>query len=106
MLIKLDSRGPVFYRQERCGEDGVPFNLYKLRTMAADAETGSGPQMTAENDVRITGIGKFLRKCDIDEVPQLWNVLRGQMSLVGPRPEREHFIKQFKNIFSFGSKLF
>jgi len=95
--IKCDSKGPVFYKQQRSGEDGKTFNLYKLRTMCADAEAGSGPVMTADNDRRITRVGLSLRKYDIDEIPQLWNVLRGQMSLVGPRPERPHFVNQFKN---------
>ena len=97
IMIKLDSKGPVFYKQVRAGEDGREFNIYKMRTMCSDAETGTGPLMTAENDQRITGIGCFMRKHDIDEVPQLWNVLIGQMSLVGPRPERPHFVNQFKN---------
>lgn len=97
VLIKLDSKGQVLYRQERCGEDGRSFLLYKLRTMVSDAEKATGPVMTVENDPRITRIGKTIRKYDIDELPQLLNVFKGQMSLVGPRPERQHFVRQFKN---------
>jgi exopolysaccharide biosynthesis polyprenyl glycosylphosphotransferase len=97
IIIKLNSKGPVFYKQIRAGEDGMEFNIYKIRTMRSDAESGSGPQMTAKNDQRVTGIGRLMRKYDIDEVPQLYNVLIGQMSLVGPRPERPHFVNQFKN---------
>ncbi len=95
--IKIGSKGPALFKQKRCGEDGKEFTFYKLRTMAADAEEETGPVMTAENDPRITGIGKFLRKYDLDELPQLINVLKGDMSLVGPRPERPHFINELKN---------
>jgi len=94
--IKIGSRGPALLKQKRCGEDGREFILYKLRTMIADAEEGTGPVMTAENDSRITGVGRLLRKYDLDEFPQLINVLKGDMSLVGPRPERPYFIEQFK----------
>jgi len=96
LLIKLDSPGPVLFRQERCGEHGKPFTLYKLRTMRMDAEAETGPVFTAENDPRRTRIGGWLRKWNIDELPQLWNVLQGSMSLVGPRPERPSFVEQFK----------
>ena len=96
IFIKRESKGPVFFRQERCGEDGKTFMLYKLRTMTANAEQNTGPVMTAENDSRITPVGKVLRKYDFDELPQLINVLKGDMSLVGPRPERKYFIDQFK----------
>ncbi len=96
-LIKRTSPGPVFFRQERCGEDGARFALYKLRTMKNDAEGATGPVMTARKDPRVTPIGAFLRRCNLDELPQLYNVLRGDMSLVGPRPERPFFIEQFKN---------
>lgn len=95
-FVKRGSPGPVFYRQERCGEKGKTFTLYKLRTMADDAERESGPVWAAEVDPRRTRVGSFLRRHNLDELPQLWNVLRGDMSLVGPRPERPHFVEQFK----------
>ena len=95
-LIKSSSPGPVFYRQERCGENGKVFDLYKLRTMPVDAEKESGPVWTVENDPRRTKIGTFLRQYNLDELPQLWNVLTGDMSLIGPRPERPHFVEKFK----------
>jgi exopolysaccharide biosynthesis polyprenyl glycosylphosphotransferase len=96
VLIRLDSRGPVLYTQERVGQYGRIFLLYKLRTMHTDAEAG-GPQWASENDPRVTRLGHFLRKTRLDELPQMWNVLVGDMSLVGPRPEREHFINQLRN---------
>ncbi len=96
VLIKRSSPGPVFFRQERCGEKGAPFYLHKLRTMRTDAETESGPVFTAEDDPRTTAVGSFLRSRNLDELPQFWNVLKGDMSLVGPRPERPHFVEQFK----------
>lgn len=96
VLIRLESKGSVFYKQERCGRDGQSFQMYKLRTMKADAEKGTGPVWAAENDPRRTRIGGFLRKYNLDETPQFWNVLRGEMSLVGPRPERPVFVEQFK----------
>lgn len=96
MLVKSTSKGPVFYRQERVGEDGRRFLLYKFRTMQAEAELKTGPVWAKENDPRRTSIGGFLRRNNLDELPQLWNVLMGDMSLVGPRPERLHFVHQFK----------
>ncbi len=93
VLIKCDSRGPIFYKQERIGYRHKPFFLYKLRTMYSDAEK-NGPQLSSEDDARITPIGKYLRKYRLDELPQFWNVLKGDMSLVGPRPEREFYIRQ------------
>jgi len=96
ILIKRSSPGPVFYVQQRCGKGGRPFLLYKLRTMPVDAEDASGPVWTRPDDQRRTPIGAFLRSCNLDELPQFWNVLKGQMSLVGPRPERPHFVEQFK----------
>ena len=96
IFIKKSSPGPIFYRQERCGENGHKFNLYKLRTMKLNAEQQSGPVFTAENDPRTTKTGAFLRKSNLDELPQLWNVLKGEMSMVGPRPERPHFVEKFK----------
>jgi exopolysaccharide biosynthesis polyprenyl glycosylphosphotransferase len=96
IAIKRSSPGPVFYIQQRCGEGGQPFNLYKLRTMPVDAEARTGPVWTKEADERRTRAGSFLREHNLDELPQFWNVLKGEMSLVGPRPERPHFVQQFK----------
>ncbi len=96
VLIKKSSPGPILYKQERCGENGKSFNLYKLRTMKTDAEQQSGPVFTAKNDQRTTKIGAFLRRNNFDELPQLWNVIKGEMSMVGPRPERPHFVEKFK----------
>jgi len=96
VLIKRSSPGPVFYRQERCGEGGGTFTLLKLRTMPVDAEAKTGPVWTVENDARRTRVGECLRSCNLDELPQFWNVLKGEMTLVGPRPERPHFVEQFK----------
>ena len=93
-IIKLTSPGPIFYRQERCGLNGVSFNMLKFRTMGVDAEA-AGPQMTAKNDPRRTWFGSFLRATNLDELPQLFNVLWGDMSLVGPRPERPVFVRKF-----------
>src|SRR5690606_7195062 len=90
LLIRQDSKGPILYSQERVGLYGRIFLLYKFRSMRADAEA-AGPQWASENDPRITRLGRFLRRTRLDELPQLWNVLNGDMSLVGPRPEREHF---------------
>ena len=95
LLVRLTSPGPVFYRQERIGRDGHEFAMIKFRTMRPDAEAGSGPVWTTARDPRITPIGRFLRRTSLDELPQLWNVLRGDMSLVGPRPERRVFVEQF-----------
>ena len=96
ILIKRASAGPVFYTQERCGESGKSFTLYKLRTMRLDAEKDTGPVFTTADDNRRTPLGALLRKHNLDELPQLWNVLIGDMSLVGPRPERPHFVELFK----------
>ncbi len=94
--VKHSSPGPAFYRQKRCGENGRPFTIYKLRTMPVDAEHDSGPVWAQPEDPRRTPIGAFMRKYNLDELPQFWNVLKGDMSLVGPRPERPHFVDQFK----------
>lgn len=99
-LIKASSPGPVFYSQERCGEQGDPFTIYKLRTMRTDAETDSGPVFAEREDDRTTRVGAFLRRHNLDELPQFWNVLTGRMSLVGPRPERPHFVETFKDDIS------
>lgn len=93
VAIRLDSPGPVFYRQERVGYKKKKFNIIKFRTMTPDAEAG-GPALSRDDDPRITRPGRFLRKYRLDEIPQFWNVLRGDMSLVGPRPEREFYIRQ------------
>lgn len=95
ILVKTSSKGPIFFLQERIGKNGVPFNIIKFRTMNTDAEK-SGPQLSSENDDRITGVGKFMRKVRLDETPQFWNVIKSDMSLVGPRPERQFFIDKIK----------
>jgi Undecaprenyl-phosphate glucose phosphotransferase len=97
VLVKLTSRGPVFYRQERMGLDGKPFTIVKFRSMSDEAEKETGPIWALHNDPRVTAFGRFLRRSNLDELPQLWNVLRGDMSIVGPRPERPHFVEQFKH---------
>jgi sugar transferase (PEP-CTERM system associated) len=93
ILIKLDSRGPVFYRQERVGKNGRPFTLLKFRSMRVDAEE-AGPVWASKGDDRTTRLGRIIRKTRIDEIPQFWNILRGEMNFVGPRPERQHFVAQ------------
>jgi exopolysaccharide biosynthesis polyprenyl glycosylphosphotransferase len=94
--IKFTDGGPIFYRQERVGQDGQSFMIYKFRTMRTDAETDSGPVWARKEDDRCTPIGRLLRRFNLDELPQLLNVLWGNMSLVGPRPERPHFVEQFR----------
>lgn len=91
LLVKLTSRGPVLYSQTRLGLNGHPFKIYKLRTMVHNCEHQTGPLWSTPGDPRITPVGKFLRNTHLDELPQLWNVLCGEMSLVGPRPERPEF---------------
>ena len=95
-LIKATSRGPVFYQQERMGLDNKPFTIYKFRSMHDDAERETGPVWAQSDDPRRTIVGRFLRRFSLDELPQLYNVLRGDMSLVGPRPERPKFVQEFK----------
>jgi len=97
ILIKLTSPGPVFYSQTRSGKDGKHFEIYKFRTMRTDAEKNSGPVWAKAQDSRITPIGNFLRKSRIDEIPQFINVLKGDMSVIGPRPERPMFVKQLES---------
>ena len=97
LLIKLTSKGPILYKQERVGMDGHPFQMFKFRTMRVDAERETGPVWANEDDLRRTKIGIFLRKMSLDELPQLFNVLKGEMSIVGPRPERPHFVEEFSN---------
>ena len=94
-VIRGTSPGPIFYRQVRCGKNGREFTLYKLRTMREDAES-DGPGWTREEDPRVTPFGRWLRRTNLDELPQFWNVLLGQMSLVGPRPERPVYVRQFR----------
>ena len=96
LLIRRTSSGAVLYRQERMGLDGKPFQIYKFRSMFEDAEADTGPIWAREDDPRCTPLGRFLRRTNVDELPQLWNVLKGDMSLVGPRPERPYFVDQFK----------
>ena len=95
LLVWYSSKGPVFYRQERIGLHGLPFEIIKFRTMCVHAETET-PQLSADNDPRITEVGKWMRKYRLDELPQFWNILRGDMSIVGPRPERRYFINQIE----------
>jgi exopolysaccharide biosynthesis polyprenyl glycosylphosphotransferase len=95
VLVKLTSPGPAFYRQERVGKNGRTFHLLKFRSMHVDAESATGPVWARQDDPRRTAFGCWLRQTSIDELPQLWNILRGEMSLVGPRPERPHFVEQF-----------
>ena len=94
LQVKISSRGPVLYSQERIGLYGLSFHIYKFRTMIEGAEADGVPHLTDDNDPRITKVGHWLRKYRLDELPQLWNILRGDMSIVGPRPERPYFIKQ------------
>ena len=96
LAIKLNSKGPVFYLQERVGRHNVPFNIIKFRSMVSDAESAGTPQLTQDNDPRVTSVGAFLRKYRIDELPQFWNVLKGDMSIVGPRPERQFYVNQIQ----------
>lgn len=96
LLIKLTSKGPILYSQVRVGKNGRHFKIYKFRTMKVDAEQATGPVWASKNDNRITPIGSILRKSRIDEIPQFVNVLKGDMSLVGPRPERPMFVDQLK----------
>jgi len=96
ILTKITSKGPVIYKQKRAGKDGKVFTLYKFRTMVKDAEKELGPVLAKQDDLRVTKIGKFLRIARLDELPQLINVIKGDMSLVGPRPERPHFVKLHK----------
>jgi exopolysaccharide biosynthesis polyprenyl glycosylphosphotransferase len=101
VLIKLDSEGPVFYVQERTGRGGKPYRVHKLRTMHKDAEKVSGPVWAAHGDPRVTRVGAFLRTMRLDEIPQVFAVLRGDMSFVGPRPERPFFVQQIKQQIPF-----
>ncbi len=99
LLVRYTSPGPIFYSQKRMGLDGRPFTVHKFRSMQQGAERDSGPVWARDNDPRRTKLGIWLRRFNLDELPQLWNVLRGDMSLVGPRPERPYFVEQFKHRF-------
>jgi sugar transferase (PEP-CTERM system associated) len=106
IAIKLDSPGPALFSQERVGEDSKIFKIYKFRSMKTDAERESGPVWAADGDPRITRVGRIIRKLRIDELPQLWNVLRGDMSFVGPRPERPYFVEKLKGIIPYYEERF
>ncbi len=101
LLIKLDSKGPVLFKQIRTGSQNNPFLMYKFRSMDIYAEDTSGPVWTAQDDPRITKVGRFLRRFRLDELPQLLNVMKGDMSLVGPRPERPYFVEKLMAVFPF-----
>lgn len=96
ILVKTTSKGPIIYSQERVGEDGKPFMIYKFRSMSSENEYIDDKVWTKENDPRITRIGKIIRKYSIDELPQFYNIFKGDMSLIGPRPERPYFVNKFK----------
>ncbi len=101
VAIRFESRGPALFRQERMGRSGQPFVLLKFRSMCVDAERATGPVWAAENDPRITRVGRLIRKTRLDELPQLWNVLRGEMSFIGPRPERPPFVKSLQEVVPY-----
>ena len=100
IFVKLDSKGSVFFRQERIGRNFNPFRIYKFRTMTVDAEK-KGPLITIDGDIRVTKIGRFLRKYKIDELPQLINVLKGEMGFVGPRPEVQRYVELYKRDYKY-----
>lgn len=105
LLIRIDSKGPIFFRQERLGKDGKSFMICKFRTMSEDAEK-DGPQWASPDDSRCTKLGRALRRVRLDELPQLWNILKGEMTLVGPRPERPCFYDEFETyIHGFSNRL-
>jgi Undecaprenyl-phosphate glucose phosphotransferase len=99
LAVRIGSKGPIFYSQVRMSLDGRAFTVFKFRSMYLDAERETGPVFAREDDPRCTAIGRILRRFDLDELPQIWNVLKGDMSIVGPRPERPHFVEQFKQQF-------
>lgn len=103
MVQKIFYKGPVFYTQERQGKLGKKFKIVKFRTMVQNAEEDTGPVWAGANDSRVTGFGRFLRRTRLDELPQMFNILKGDMSFIGPRPEREHFVKQFQEKIPFYS---
>lgn len=104
LLIKLSSPGPVLFKQKRVGERGVEFTLIKFRTMCDNAEAETGPVWASEDDSRVTRLGRWLRKMRIDELPQLFNVLKGEMSFIGPRPERKEFVDRLSEIVPYYGK--
>lgn len=106
ILIKIDSKGPVFFSQDRVGKKRAIYKVYKFRSMMADAEQQSGPVWAKDDDDRITRVGNVIRKWRFDEIPQLWNVLKGNMSFVGPRPEREFFVKQLEDMIPYYGERF
>ncbi|WP_459903490.1 TIGR03013 family XrtA/PEP-CTERM system glycosyltransferase [Desulfosarcina cetonica] len=106
ILIKMDSKGPIFFSQERVGEDRKPYMVHKFRSMVQDAEKKSGPVWAQSNDSRVTRVGKFIRKWRIDEFPQLLNVIKGEMSFVGPRPERDFFVKELETAIPYYGERF
>lgn len=97
IIVKVDSKGPAFYTQQRVGQAGKEFKIYKLRSMRVDAEVNTGAVWAEKNDPRITKVGRFIRKVRIDELPQFLNVLIGEMSIIGPRPERKDLTDQFES---------
>jgi sugar transferase (PEP-CTERM system associated) len=101
LAIRLDSKGPIIYRQERVGQNGKVFTIYKFRSMVADAEKESGPVWAQDDDARTTRVGRIIRKLRLDEIPQMWNVFTGDMSFVGPRPERPHFVKRLQELVPY-----
>jgi sugar transferase (PEP-CTERM system associated) len=101
LLIKIDSKGPVIFSQDRVGQNGKIYRMHKFRSMVEDAEKMSGPVWALAGDKRITRVGKIIRKLRMDELPQLWNILKGEMSFVGPRPEREHFVKELAELIPY-----
>jgi len=106
ILIKISSTGPVIFSQERVGKNKTPYMVYKFRSMVENAERLSGPVWASDNDKRITRVGSVIRKLRIDEIPQLWNVLKGDMSFVGPRPEREYFVKRLEEVIPYYGERF
>lgn len=106
VLIKLDSKGSVFFSQERVGEKGKPYRIHKFRSMVEDAEKESGPVWAQTDDDRITRVGRYIRKLRIDEFPQLFNVIKGEMSFVGPRPEREFFVRELEEVIPYYQERF
>src|SRR5205814_386327 len=100
-LIKLESSGPVIFRQDRVGYLGESFTVFKFRSMRRDAEEQTGPTWAKENDERVTRVGALLRKCRLDELPQAFNVFRGEMSFIGPRPERPYFVELLNSNFPY-----
>ena len=106
LLIKIDSEGPIFFSQERIGQGRKPYFIHKFRSMIANAEEKSGPVWAKDHDARVTRVGQIIRKLRIDELPQLWNVIKGEMSFVGPRPERKYFIEKLeKQIRYYGERF-